>query len=264
MKKTISFEKKIEFPSMIGEITAISLDHSLKFIDNSNIEGEFIVSGTYKLTEASRIEEDFSYKLPAEIILSEKLDLESAKIDIDDFYYEIENDYTLICYIDVKVEGVEVIDIEEDEPVKTIDPEPTAHVIRAEEEKEELKESPVEEELRETTLKEDLPKLESISPPTDDTPRECDGDLKEETTEYEVKKEETMETKQTTTVSSLFENINESEETYATYSVYILREEETVNSLIEKYKTTKEELENYNDLSNLSIGSKIIIPLHEE
>ena len=65
-------------------------------------------------------------------------------------------------------------------------------------------------------------------------------------------------------VSSLFENINESEETYATYTVYILREEETVTSLIGKYKTTKEELESYNDLSNLSVGSKIIIPLHEE
>ena len=65
-------------------------------------------------------------------------------------------------------------------------------------------------------------------------------------------------------VSSLFENINESEETYSTYSVYILREEETINSLIEKYKTTKEELESYNDLNNLSIGSKVIIPLHNE
>ena len=70
--------------------------------------------------------------------------------------------------------------------------------------------------------------------------------------------------KENTAVSSLFENINESEETYATYSVYILREEETVNSLIAKYKTTKEELESYNDLSNLTLGSKIIIPLHEE
>lgn len=60
----------------------------------------------------------------------------------------------------------------------------------------------------------------------------------------------------------MFENINESEETYATYSVYILREEETINSLIEKYKTTKEELESYNDVSALSVGSKIIIPYH--
>ena len=72
MKKTISFEKKIEFPTMIGEITSISLDHNLKFINNSNIAGNFILSGTYKLTEASRIEDDFYYELPTEIILTEE------------------------------------------------------------------------------------------------------------------------------------------------------------------------------------------------
>ena len=67
MKKTITFEKKIEFPSMIGEISSISLDHNLKFTDCNNVEGAFIVSGTYKLTEASRIEESFTYELPTEI-----------------------------------------------------------------------------------------------------------------------------------------------------------------------------------------------------
>ena len=92
--------------------------------------------------------------------------------------------------------------------------------------------------------------------------RECDGDVKEYV-EEEKERDEEMN-KNDMPVSSLFENINESEETYATYTVYILREEETVTSLIGKYKTTKEELESYNDLSNLSVGSKIIIPLHEE
>lgn len=248
MKKTISFEKKIEFPSMIGEITAISLEHNLKFTDSNSIEGEFLVSGTYKLTEASRIEENFSYKLPTDILLTECLDLDTAHIDIDDFYYEIENDYTLICYIDVKIEGVEIIDIEEDksEPAKT-----------------ETLESNSIDSLPE--LQDEPKKIETIQ--VEEEVRECDGDqpnTKEEINEKEeMEIEEMLETKETT-VSSLFENINESEETYATYSVYILREEETINSLIEKYKTTKEELENYNDLANLSIGSKIIIPYHAQ
>ena len=117
MKKTISFEKKIDFPKMIGEITAISLDHNLKFIDDYNIEGNLIVSGNYKLTEASVIEEEFNYKLPTEIILTENLDKETTSIDINDFYYEIENDNTLICYIEIKIEGVEVIEIEEQEEI---------------------------------------------------------------------------------------------------------------------------------------------------
>lgn len=240
MKKTISFEKKIEFPSMIGEITAISLEHNLKFVDSNNIEGNFLVSGSYKLTEASRIEEYFNYELPTDIILTEKIELDTAKIEIEDFYYEIENDYTLICYIDVKIEGVEIIDIKE-EPIVQQEP---ALITK---ESEDL--SP----LTEIDLK--LDELEK------DNTRECDGEPIDEILEKETEEKEMIETKNTN-VSSLFENINESEETYSTYSVYILREEETINSLIEKYKTTKDELESYNDLSNLSIGSKIIIPMH--
>ena len=238
MKKIISFEKKIDFPSMIGEVTSISLDHTLKFINDYNIEGDFLVNGTYKLTEASRIEEKFEYKLPTEIILSEKLDPDSIKITIEDFYYEIENDYTLICYIEIKVEGLEIIELSEDDDsteIKRVEPEIT--------------------ETKEPILPEEQHlKIENIE--KDDSIRECDGEkmLEEETTN-KIEKEPV--------VSSLFENINESEETYSTYSVYILREEETINSLIEKYKTTKEDLENYNDLSNLTIGTKIIIPFHE-
>lgn len=235
MKKTISFEKKIEFPSMIGEITSISLDNTLKFIDNYNIEGNFIVSGTYKLTEASRIEESFNYELPSEIILSEKLDITTAKIEIEDFYYEIENDYTLICYIEIRVEGVEEIEINEEDNI----------------------EQDNEIELEEIPLK-----IENIEVPEDELVRECDGDVKEYV-EEEKERDDNVNT-ETMQVSSLFENITESEETYSTYTVYILREEETVTSLIGKYKTTKEELESYNDLSNLTVGSKIIIPLHEE
>lgn len=246
MKKIISFEKKIEFPSMIGEITSISLEHDLKFIDESSIEGKFIVNGTYKLTEASRIEEDFYYELPAEIILGEKLDLTNSQIEINDFYYEIENDYTLICYIEVKVEGVEVIEISEE------------NVIMSEESKLEREDEP-QQELKEVVLT-----VEDIKLPEESIElRECDGDLQEPEVE-EREPENNMQEEIKDNISSIFENMNDSEETYSTYSVYILREEETITSLMAKYKTTREELESYNDLSNLSIGSKIIIPLHEE
>ena len=60
---------------------------------------------------------------------------------------------------------------------------------------------------------------------------------------------------------SLFFQFNDNTETYGTFLVYIIRQDETVNSIIEKYNTTLEELEKYNDLTNLSIGTKLIIPL---
>lgn len=243
MKKIITLKKNIEFPSMIGEITAISLDHTLKFVDESNITGEFKVSGNYKLTEASRLEEKFDYTIPVEIALTEKLDLSTAKISISDFYYEIENDETMICNIEVKIEGVEVIDIKEETETSTIEHpsiEPKFKDIESSREEKERNTKP-------------------------DT-RECDADLTLDTTdidpikETKEEKEEVETSKEEKSVGSLFTSLDSSEETFSTYSIYILRQEETVQSLIEKYHVTKEELENYNDLSNLTIGSKIIIP----
>ncbi len=257
MKKIISFKKNIEFPSMIGEITAISLDHTLKFIDESNIAGDFIVTGSYKLTEASRLEENFEYTIPTEIVLPEKLDLQTTKISIADFYYEIDSDVTMICYIDVKIEGVEIIEeIEEKEEMKTIEP-----VIP----------SPSKEDQETRSIEETK------------NERECDGDkIMKETSEEKVEithnetaastnnenNENIITSNNDNDLSekagSLFTSLDSSEETFSTYSVYILRQEETPQSIIEKYHISKEELENYNDLSNLSVGTKIIIPNTEE
>ena len=119
MKKKVAFQKEIEFPTMIGEISAISLEHDLHFIDESNVEGSLLLTGKYKLTEASRLEEDFSYKIPTEIALTEMIDLNTAKIEIIDFYYEIKNDDTMICNIELELEGVEIIEVESDDDMRT-------------------------------------------------------------------------------------------------------------------------------------------------
>ena len=61
-------------------------------------------------------------------------------------------------------------------------------------------------------------------------------------------------------ISSFFEVLNDAEETFTTYSVYIMRKEDTIETVMDKYKITKEQLSNYNDLDNLEIGSKVVIP----
>lgn len=212
MKKLITIEKKLDFPSMIGEITSIALDDDLKTISDCEVTGEFKVSGTYKLTEASRLEENFSYTIPVDIILNEKLVEETIKVTIDDFTYKIENDYEMICQIKVLIEGLEKI----------------------EEEKEEI--------------------IESV--------RECDSEVEEKEIEIpttnKIEEVEVEEYK-----PSIFSSLD-SEESYKTYSVYIIREGETVDNILNKYKVTKEELEAYNDLKDIGIGSKIIIPTENE
>ena len=57
--------------------------------------------------------------------------------------------------------------------------------------------------------------------------------------------------KEESKMSSIFNAIASSDETFVTYHVYIVRENDTVDSIIEKYKTTRDDLVAYNDLENI-------------
>ena len=268
MKKIVSFEKELDFPSMIGEITSIALDNNLDFIDQNTITGTFTISGSYKMTEASTLEKSFKYEIPVDITLVETFDLSSVKVTIDNFNYEVINDDVLKCNIDVLIDGIEEIILEEeliDNTEKNTD-----EVISTEE----------------LNLKE----MESV--------RECDGDkmedkeldmekadiqeevefpfkqiseVKELNKEQEDKKEgydkkmkneekELDNNLEGQNISSLFEAFSSTDETFKTYSVYILRREDTIETVLNKYSITREELSDYNDLENLEIGSKLVIP----
>lgn len=258
MKKVIPFEKELEFSSMVSDITSISLDHSLKFIDRSEISGSFDISGTYKMTEASTLEEQFSFNVPFEISLTERFDLDQANISIDDFHYEIVNEDILKCNIDVLIEGIEEVEIED--VVEQLDEEIDQEEDLVQEEKVEIEqleevEFPIEEELV----------------------RECDGDKiedkekeipmkeqKEIIDEENVEKTEEQTKENNNHISSLFESFASSEETFTTYSVYIMRQDDSLDQIMDKYKVTKEQLSDYNDLSSIEIGSKIIIPTSKD
>ena len=55
-----------------------------------------------------------------------------------------------------------------------------------------------------------------------------------------------------------------SEEEYVTYYVHIVRDDDNIDSMCKKYNVTKDEIEKYNDLENITLGSKIIIPYVNE
>ena len=59
---------------------------------------------------------------------------------------------------------------------------------------------------------------------------------------------------------SLFNNIS-GEETYKTYKIYIVRETDTIETIMSKYEVNRETLEIYNDLTEVKLGDKIIIPV---
>lgn len=249
MRKNVSFEKRIDFPTMVGEISAISLEEDLKFINESSIDGNLILSGKYKLTEASRLEEDFNYKLPIEISLTEKLDISTSKVEISNFTYKMMDENIMLCNIELLIEGLELLDEsrECDSDVSEI----------------------------EIPIKEDIDKVINNEFINDTDTLESDVLLKENNeVKYDkrddivVTKKEVAETidinKDDKVENTSIFNINEDSETYGTLLVYIVRENETINSIITKYNTTIEELEKYNDLKDLSIGTKLIIPLVNE
>ena len=257
MKQIISFEKEIAFKTMIGEVTSISLEHTLSFQGPSTISGDMIVSGTYKMTEASTLEEDFQYAIPVDIMLTKELEEDNRSITIHNFTYDIRNEDTLHLYIDVLVKGREVIELEEDEK-EVIEP------VREEQPK-------IDEEQKEDTTNDNKELLTDIE--VEESQKVIDNiintDKKEEVV-IEDKKEElvikndTQEEIKTTTdtkvMNSIFSAFTNTEETYTTYSVYLLRENDSIENIIENYGVTREELSYYNDLDNLNVGSKIIIP----
>ena len=50
---------------------------------------------------------------------------------------------------------------------------------------------------------------------------------------------------------------------FVTYKIYIIKEGDGVENILKNYNVSRELLEEYNDLNDLKIGDKIIIPVDE-
>ena len=61
-------------------------------------------------------------------------------------------------------------------------------------------------------------------------------------------------------IESIFSSFSKDSEIYVTYNVYIVRDGDTIESILDKYGVDIEELKKYNDLSELKLGDKLIIP----
>ena len=87
MRQIVNVEKEIVFKTMLGEVTSISLEDDLSFVNDSEVEGNLIISGTYKMTEASTLEEEFNYIVPVEIMLTTNLEEDKTNVVINNFTY---------------------------------------------------------------------------------------------------------------------------------------------------------------------------------
>ena len=110
LREIIPYEKDIKFDTKISEITSISLEHE-ENINEGELEGYFIVSGDYKIHQISVNKEEFKYKIPYSIELTDSIIKNSITIDINDFTYDIKDNDTL----NVKIELEFNYDVKEEE-----------------------------------------------------------------------------------------------------------------------------------------------------
>lgn len=259
MKKIIPFEKELLFKTSVNEITAISLEHNLDLSSEDTISGNFIITGEYKITEASIQKESFTFELPFDIALGTRLNTKECVIDIDDFNYKLKDSNTLYVKIDLYIEGEEEPLEERVEPPQeeTTLELPDREVPVEEDIKEVVADQP--EEPRTVNIVKDLPKMASevniMSNKADIEPEDTTVNNNVNTnTNTNNNKEEN-----TNTLSSIFNDLSDNE-TYATYLVYIVKEDDTIDKIIEKYGVDKDKLELYNNLSEIKPGDKLIIP----
>ena len=253
MKQIIPFVKDISFNTNISEITSIALEHNLQMENADSIVGNFTISGKYKINDISVNEEVFEKEVLFDITLDDKYDASKVKIDIDNFYYEIINDEYLRVHIDVLVQNLVYVKNE----VKMIDEVEKPELV--------IPDVPTSEDKKNEERSDDLVENEKEIIKTNEE-RKKENILEEKNSEnskenIEISENNIVEENIASNISASF--LNETEK-YVTYKVHIIRENETIDDIKEKYGIDKEELEKYNSLDNIVIGSKIIIPTNNE
>lgn len=219
MKEIIPIKKEFIFNTIIGEITDISLDYDYK-IKEELIEGNLDISGSYKMTEASVITEDFFYRVPFSVAISKRIKQDTINLEIDDFKYTYEKD-KLKADIELLLTCEE--DIEEtfniDEYFNEIE----------------------QENINDLEIKEEQNYIEEP---------------------IELNNIDNLNINNIT--NNITNNIINDEKKYYKYKVYIIRQNDTLDSICNKYNISINELKEYNNIEKINIGDKLIIPYINE
>ncbi len=249
----IPFESEIVFKTNISEITKMSLEHDYN-VNDGVVLGNFYVSGEYKTHEVSINKEPFKYTLPFTVELREDIIKDTLEFNVEDFSYDIINDNTLKVNIeyslnaDVRKEDDEVFErVDEselademnyiDEFLEKVDNEYATDNEKTRDEKVEIKEE-VKEEAKE--------------------------EVKEDTNATNEEKNEEEERISKEEEKTIMETIKDSDDTFVTYHVHIVKESETIESICSMYNVSSALVNEYNTIDTINVGDKILIPKADE
>lgn len=229
MKEVIPFYKEIVFKKTIANLTSISLEHNEKVVDGE-VSGEFVIFGDYKVHNDTTEKEEFKYRLPFTAIIPDNIDISTVSVDVSDFRYEQIDVDVLRIDIDFVLEGkiLEDRDVEEVEILEeevSID-EQIDNILKQDESVEEV------------SITEPLVVIDDIVGPEGNRDEVIVEEIKEE-------KVETMEE-------------------YVTYHVHVVSNADSIENIIKQYNTNLDLLNEYNDIKELKVGDKVIIPEYNE
>lgn len=251
MKMSIPYEKEIVFNTKIAEITSISLEYEANVLDE-DIEGEFIVSGDYKIHELSVNKEPFKYRIPFSVSLTDDIIRDSIKYDINNFTYEVIDDDTLKVNIEFGVSYEMVKEKEEDSKEELIK-DAVTFPNKEEELEKQKREDAASRELN--NLLDDIELNNEIS----NNKIKDNTSIKDNAVDVKVKNT-TEEANNNVNKEVVLNNVSNALNTYVTYHIHILNDGEDVNTIINKYKVTKELIDEYNSGLEWVMGEKVIIP----
>ncbi len=253
MKKAFNLKKELSFEENASSITSISLDTTFNE-EKESVEGIFLIEGNYKTHELSINKKDFKFELPfCEKI--ENLKEDTAAIEVEDFTYDLEdNILTINIDYEVDYEENEIDEVFDEEEFERFLSEHEVDVVNFSEE-EIIEEKAEEGNADVVEIVPEEPELDIV----DDVKEEA-----EQEREVNIVPADDSEYEENNTTSEVILNNIDKEEKYITYHVYICESDDTFESISEKFKTTKEEIREYNEIDDIEYGRKIIIPVKDE
>ena len=239
MSEAFVVERDFLFKDSIFEITSISVEHD-EDINGSNLEGDFIISGDYRLHEISINKEDFSFKLPFTHEIRSNVNLDTVNLEITDFTYELNNNDELHVHIEYIVSGEQsLIEFADEKDLNELLNKTDAEVVDLTEDEPRFKE---------------VSKEEILNIPAEDTKKE-----EKEESKKEIKEEKQSEI----STNNIIGSIN-ADETYVKYHVHTVMQNDTLEGILDKYKITLTDLKKYNTFEALEVNMKLVIPENEE
>ena len=239
MSEAFVVERDFLFKDSIFEITSISVEHD-EDINGSNLEGDFIISGDYRLHEISINKEDFSFKLPFTHEIRSNVNLDTVNLEITDFTYELNNNDELHVHIEYIVSGEQsLIEFDDEKDLNEFLNKTDAEVVDLTEDEPRFKE---------------VSKEEILNIPAEDSKKE-----EKEESKKEIKEDKPSEI----STNNIIGSIN-ADETYVKYHVHTVMQNDTLEGILDKYKITLTELKKYNTFEALEVNMKLVIPENEE